>query len=367
MEGNLMYKTLLTLSLLLLALPAHADITIGVAGSFTGDNAFLGEQQKHGAEQAAADINAAGGIGGEKIVLQFADDACDPKQAVSVANKMASAGIKFVIGHACSGASIPASKVYNEEQIFMITPISSNPALTDQGFNTIFRTYGRDDQQGAFIADYILKHYRDKKIALVHDKSAWGRGIVDVEKANLNKAGVNETLFEAFNPGDRDFSSLITKFKQNGIQVAFVAGYSTGTGLIVRQLKEQKADIQIIGGDAIFTNQFWSVTGPSGEGVLMSCGADPRKFPEAKDALAALRKTGYEPEGYTLNAYAALQVIAEGIKRAGQDPVKAAAAIRQTPVQTVIGTLNYDAKGDIVHPAFSMYRWHDGNYTEIVQ
>ncbi|MGB9154543.1 MAG: branched-chain amino acid ABC transporter substrate-binding protein [Alphaproteobacteria bacterium] len=359
-----MKKMILALFVMLAAMPAHADITIGVAGPLTGENAFMGEQLRHGVEQAVLDINASGGVNGEKLVLQFADDACDPKQAVSVANKMASAGIKFVVGHGCSGASIPASKVYNEEQIFMITPSSSNPALTDSGYNTIFRTYGRDDQQGAFIADYILKHYRDKKLALANDKSAWGRGMVDVLKKDLNNAGMQESLFESFNQGDRDFSSLITKFKQAGIQVAFVAGYSTEAGLIVRQLKEQKADIQVIGGDAIFTNQFWSVTGPTGEGVLMSCGADPRKLPEAQEALAKLRKAGFEPEGYTLNAYAAVQVIADGIKRAGVDPVKVAAALRQAPVKTVIGSINYDAKGDMSHPAFSMYRWHNGSYAE---
>jgi branched-chain amino acid transport system substrate-binding protein len=359
-----MKKIIPALAMLLAGAPAYANITIGVAGSLTGENAFLGEQLKRGVEQAAEDINAQGGVNGEKIVLQISDDACDPKQAVTVANKMASAGIRFVVGHACSGASIPASKVYNEEQIFMITPISSNPALTDEGYSTIFRTYGRDDQQGAFIADYILKHYRDKKIALVNDKSAWGRGIVDEQKKDLNRAGLHEVLFESINQGDRDFSSLITKFKQNGVQVAFVAGYSTETGLIVRQLKEQKADIQIIGGDAIFTNQFWSVTGPIGEGVLMSAGADPRKAPEAREVLAEFRKVGYEPEGYTLNAYAALQVVAEGIRRVGQDPLKVAASLRQAPVKTVIGTLSYDAKGDIVHPAFAMYRWHAGSYAD---
>ena len=359
-----MKKLLAALVLVLMTSPAYADIKIGVVGPFTGENAFLGEQMKHAADQAAADINAKGGINGQKLVLQYADDACDPKQAVSVANKMASTGIKFVIGHACSGASIPAAKVYNEEQIFMITPVSSNPALTDAGYNTVFRTYGRDDQQGAFIADYIAKHYRGKKLALVNDKSAWGRGMVDELKKDLNKAGIQESLFEAFNVGDRDFSSLITKFKQNDIQVAFIAGYSVETGLITRQLKEQKASVQVIGGDAIFTNQFWSVTGPLGEDVLMSANADARKLPEAKDVLAELRKAGYEPEGYTLNTFAAVQTLAEGIKRAGEDPVKVAAALRQSPVQTVMGTLSFDAKGDIIHPAFTMYRWHDGNYVE---
>jgi branched-chain amino acid transport system substrate-binding protein len=363
-KGHMMKKLIPALALLLAAFPAHADIQVGLAGSFTGENAFLGEQMKHGAEQAVADINAAGGIKGEKIVLNEMDDACDPKQAVTVANKMASAGIKFVVGHACSGASIPASKVYNEEQIFMISPVSSNPALTDPGYPTIFRTYGRDDQQGAFIADYIMKHYRDKKVALVNDKSAWGRGIVDVQHATFEKNGFHETLFDSFNQGDRDFSSLITKFKQNGIQVAFIAGYSTETGLIVRQLHEQKADVQVMGGDAIYTNQFWSVTGPLGEGVLMSCNADPRKLPEAQAALAEFHKNGIEPEGYTLNSYAAVQVVAEAIRRAGPDAIKASAAVRQSPIKTVIGDLSYDAKGDMIHPAFAMYRWHDGTYVE---
>jgi branched-chain amino acid transport system substrate-binding protein len=359
-----MKKSILAFALVLIAVPAHADITIGVATALTGEQASLGEQMKRGAEQAVADINAKGGVGGQKLALQFGDDACDPKQAVSVANKMVSAGVKFVVGHGCSGASIPAAKVYNEEQIFMITPISSNPALTDAGYTTIFRTYGRDDQQGAFIADYMIKHFPQQKIALVNDKSAWGRGIVDEEKRNLNKAGVQEAMFESYNAGDRDFSSLVTKLKQAGVQVAFVAGYATSAGAIVRQIKAQNAPIQVIGGDAIMTNEFWSITGSMGDGVLMSCGADPRKFPDAQEVLGELRKTGYEPEGYTLNSYAAVQVIAEGINRAGQDPVKVAAALRQTPVKTVIGALTYDAKGDLTHPAFSMYRWHDGKYTE---
>ncbi|MDE1900390.1 MAG: branched-chain amino acid ABC transporter substrate-binding protein [Alphaproteobacteria bacterium] len=359
-----MKKYILALALLLAANPAYADITIGLAGSFTGENAFLGEQMRHGAEQAVADINAAGGIDGQKIVLREMDDACDPKQAVTVANKMASEGIEFVVGHACSGASIPAARVYNDEGIFMITPVSSNPALTDAGYTTIFRTYGRDDQQGKFIADYILSHFKGEKIALVNDKSAWGRGIVDVIQAELHKNGMHETLFESFNAGDRDFSSLVTLFKQNDIRLAFIAGYSTETGLIVRQLAEQKAHVQVIGGDAIFTNQFWAVTGPTGDGVLMSANADERKRPEAAAAVAALRKAGYEPEGYTLNAYAAVQVVAEGIKRAGQDPTKVAAALRAAPVKTVIGMLSFDSKGDIEHPDFSMYRWHNGTYAE---
>ncbi|MDE2029202.1 MAG: branched-chain amino acid ABC transporter substrate-binding protein [Alphaproteobacteria bacterium] len=360
-----MKKLLLAFAFLLVAVPAHADITIGLAGPFSGDNAFMGEQMSHGAEQAVADINAHGGVDGQKLVLRKMDDACDPKQAVTVANRMASEGIQFVVGHACSSASIPASHVYNDEGILMISPVSSNPALTDAGYKTIFRAYVRDDQQGAFIAGYILKHFKGEKVAIVNDKSAWGRGIADIVRAGLGKGGVKPTLFESINVGDRDFSALVTRFKRAGIKVAFVACYSTEAGLITRQLKEQKAGVQVIGGDAIFTNQFWSVTGQTGEGVLMSAAADARKLPEAAQALAELRKSGYEPEGYTLNTYAAVQVVAAGIRRAGQHPYKVAAALRAKPVKTVIGVLHFDAKGDLEHPAFSMYRWHDGTYAEI--
>ena len=360
-----MKKTALILASLLATTPAHADITVGVVGPLTGETASFGEQLKHGAEQAAADINAQGGVNGEMLVLKFIDDSCDPKQAVFAANRIASMNIKFVVGHICSGASIPASKVYNEEQIFMITPSSSNPALTEAGYKTVFRTYGRDDQQGAFDASYIAKHYANKKIALVHDKSAWGRGLADEIQKNLNNAGMKETVFESYNTSERDFSSLITKLKQSNIQVAFIAGFPTEVGMIVRQLKEQKADIQIIGGDTLVTNQFWSITGDRGEGVLMSYMSDPRKSPDAKNALDALRKIGYEPEGFTLNAYATVQVIAEGIKRAGKNPMKVADALHNEPIKTVIGALNYDTKGDLLHPVFAMYRWHNGKYAEI--
>lgn len=363
-----MKKFALALCLFLVAAyPARADITIGVAGPFTGENAYLGDWMKHGIEAAAADINAKGGINGEKIILQEADDACDPKQAVAVANKLMSQGIKYVIGHGCSGSSIPAVKAYAEENVFMITPISTNPAVTDSGYGNVFRTIGRDDQQGGVDGAYILAHYRGKKIAIAHDQSAWGVGIASEVKKTLNKAGVQEDIFESFAPDARDYSAFISRLKQKNIDVAFLGGYHRAVGLIVRQMKEQNAAIQIIGGDAIFTKDLWAITGAAGEGILTSYAPDPRKQPEAKQVVDNFRKNGIEPDGQTLNSYAALQVLAEGIKRAGAaaDTNKISAAIRSTPIDTVIGKLSYDAKGDIIGFHFVMYRWHDGNYAEI--
>lgn len=351
--------------LLLAAAPARADITIGIAGPFSGENAFFGEQMRHGAEQFIADVNGAGGINGQKIVLRYADDACDPKQAVAVANQLASAGIKFVVGHACSSASIPASKVYNEEGMLMVTPISTNPALTSAGFRGVFRTCGRDDQQGSVLGAYMLKHFRGKKVAVTHDQSAWGLGIAQELKKTLNAGGMQEAMFESFTPGERDYSAFISKLKQAGIEVVFLGGYYTAVGLIVRQMKEQGANIQVLTGDASVSDQLWSITGPAAEGMLMSFGPDPRKRPEAKTVLEAMRKKGFEPEGYTLYTYAALQVTAEGIRRVGvADPAKAAAANRTAPVPTVLGPLNYDENGDVKGANYVIYRWHNGKYAE---
>jgi branched-chain amino acid transport system substrate-binding protein len=350
----------------LAAAPAHADIMIGFAGPLSGPTASFGEQMKRGVEQAVADINAQGGIKGEKLVLHEVDDACDPKQAVTVANQLVSAGVKFVVGHFCSASSIAASKVYSEEGVFMISPASTNPALTDAGLPNIFRVCGRDDQQGAVLGQYILTHYKGKKVAVIHDNSTAGRGQSEQVKKTLNEGGVKEVLFEPFTPGEHDYSALVSKLKQLGVQVLMMGGYPIEEGLITRQLKEQDATVQILGADGLTTDQFWSIAGPAADGVLFTFNPDPRKRPEAKAAVEALRKSGQEPEGYTLYTYAAAQLIAEGIKRAGKaDPAKVSAALRQAPTNTVLGPLGFDAKGDVTGASYVLYRWHDGKYAEI--
>ena len=353
---------------LLIALPARADIIIGFIAPLTGQSAVFGEQLRRGAEQAVTDINAAGGLKGEKLSLLEADDACDPKQAVSATNKLISQGVSFIVGHLCSGSAIPASKVDMDERILMITPGASNPKLTDEAKDLIFRTYGRDDREGAFLGQYLAKNFSGKKIAIVQDNSAYGLGMAQEVKKSLNGAGIKEILFDSYTPGERDYSALISKLKQAGAQVVVIGGYHTETGLIARQIQEQKAAIQIVGGNALMTDELWKIAGPSAEGLLMSYTSDPRKSPDAKAVIDAMRKAGFEPEGFTMNAYAAVQVIAEGIKRAGKDPLKAATAIRQQPpIATVLGPLTYDAKGDIDNVHYAVYRWHDGHYAEVVQ
>ena len=227
---------LTALGLSALAAPAFAnDITIGVAGPMTGPIAGIGEQMKRDAETAAVAINDAGGVNGRKIKIVVEDDACDPKQAVAIANLIVGQQIKYVDGHACSGSSIPASEVYADNSIPMMSSASSNPVLTEKGHPTILRLYPRVDGQGEFIAPWIAEKYEGKKMAIPHDKSAYGKGLAQVVKDKLNAAGVTEVLFEGINPGEKDYGVVITKLKDPGAEFVYLGGYHTVAGLMLRQ------------------------------------------------------------------------------------------------------------------------------------
>ena len=226
---NLLIVSLAGVALSAFAAPALADdLAIAVAGPMTGPLASIGDQMKRGAEAAAAAINDAGGVDGRKIKIVVEDDSCDPKQAVAVANLIVGQQIKFVDGHACSGSSIPASEVYADNDILMMSPASSNPTLTEKGHPTILRLYPRDDAQGAFAAPWIVEHYKGKKIAILHDKSAYGKGLATVVKDKLNAAGVTEILFEGLNPGEKDYSAIVSKLKGAGAEFRLFRRLSSG-------------------------------------------------------------------------------------------------------------------------------------------
>src|SRR5215217_1628447 len=228
---------------------AWADIIVGVAGPITGPNAAFGAQLQKGAEMAAADINAAGGINGEKIVLSIGDDVSDPKQGISVANKFVADGVKFVVGHFNSGVSIPASEVYAENGILEITPAATNPVFTERGLWNTFRTCGRDDQQGAVAGAYIATNFKDGKVAVIHDKTPYGQGLADETKKAMNEAGVTEVVYEGINTGDKDFSALIAKMKEAGVTVVYYGGLHTEFGLIERQAADQGLKASFMSGD----------------------------------------------------------------------------------------------------------------------
>jgi branched-chain amino acid transport system substrate-binding protein len=262
---------------------AQEKVVIAVAGPMTGQYAAFGEQMRRGAQMAVADINAAGGVLGKQLQLEIGDDACDPKQAVALANQLASKGVVFVAGHYCSGSSIPASEVYADEGILQMSPASTNPVLTDRGekFKNVFRVCGRDDQQGVVAGDWIADRYKGKKVAVVDDKSQYGKGLAEFARQELQKKGMNVVLTESVNQGDKDFTALISKMKQAGVDVIYYGGYHTEAGLLVRQARDQGLNATLASGDALVTAEFWSIAGKAGEGTLMTFDADPRKNPAA--------------------------------------------------------------------------------------
>jgi branched-chain amino acid transport system substrate-binding protein len=343
------------------------DITIGVAGPMTGQYASFGQQLKNGAELAVADINAAGGVMGKKLKLEVGDDACDPKQARAVAEKLSGMKVPFVAGHFCSSSSIPASDAYAENNVLQITPASTNPQFTERGLWNTFRTCGRDDQQGAVAGAYIAKNYKGKNIAILHDKSTYGKGLADETKKAFNKAGGKEKMYEAYTQGDKDFTALVSKMKAANIDVVYVGGYHTEAGLILRQMRDQGMKTQLISGDALVTNEFWSITGPAGEGVLMTFGPDPRKKASAAAVVKKFKDKGIDPEGYTLYTYAAIQVWVEAANKAKTtDPKKVAETMRAGKWNTVLGPISFDKKGDITVIDYVFYKWSkDGKYSQM--
>ena len=345
-----------------LATAAQAQIKIGVAGPITGANAAFGAQLNQGVQQAAEDINKAGGILGQKIEVEPGDDVSDPKQGVSVANKFVGDGVKFVVGHFNSGVTIPASDVYSENGILFITPSATNPKVTDRMLWDAFRTCGRDDQQGMVWAELARDKLKGKKIAVVHDKTTYGKGLADAALDNMHKMGVKEVLYEGVNTGEKDYSAIVSKIKESGADYLMWGGLHTEGGLIVRQMRDQGMSTVMISGDGITNSEFAAIGGPGVEGTLMTFGPEPRKNPNAQEAVAAFKAKGFDPQGYTLYSYAAVQIIKQAAEKANSlDPKKVAAAMHSgMTFNTVIGPIAYDKKGDRTTVDYVWYVWKKG-------
>jgi branched-chain amino acid transport system substrate-binding protein len=347
---------------------ADAQIKMGVGAPITGPNATFGAQLTTGVYQAAADFNAAGGILGQKIEVEQGDDVSDPKQGVSAANKFVGDGVKFVVGHFNSGVTIPASEVYSDNGVLMITPAATNPKVTDRGLWDVFRTCGRDDQQGKLWADLALTDLKDKKIAIVHDKTPYGQGLADAARGFMNAGGKKEVLYEGVNTGEKDYSAIVSKIKAAGADYVMWGGLHTEGGLIVRQMRDQGMATVMISGDGITDNEFAQIGGPGVEGTLMSFGPEPRNNPAAKAIVAEIKAKGFEPEGYTLYSYAAMQIIKQAAEKANSlDPKKVAEVMHSgMAFNTVLGDIAYDKKGDRTTADYVWYVWKkdaDGKVT----
>jgi branched-chain amino acid transport system substrate-binding protein len=350
---------------------AHADtLKIGIGAPHTGASAAFGEQIWHGAQQAAKDLNATGGINGKQIELVKGDDACEPKQAVAVANHFVESDkVAAVIGHFCSSSTIPATEVYAEAGILAITPASTNPKVTERGLTTIFRTCGRDDQQGKIAAEFIVNQLKAKKVAVLHDKDTYGQGLADAMKAQMQSLGTKEVLYEGLTRGEKDFNALVTKIKSLQAEVVYFGGLYNEAGPLVRQMREQGVKAALISGDGIVSDNLVTTAGGPQfvEGVYMTFGVDYRKIPQGKALVDTFRQQGYEPEGYTLYSYAAMQAIAAAIKATKSAEGQTLAKwLKANTVETVMGPKTWDDKGDLKVSDYVMYRWGpDGKYSQV--
>jgi branched-chain amino acid transport system substrate-binding protein len=346
---------------------AAADIKIGIAGPMTGPVAQYGDMQFSGARMAIQQINENGGVLGEKLVGVEYDDVCDPKQAVTVANRLVNDGVRFVVGHLCSSSTQPASDIYEDEGVLMITPASTSPDITSRGYELVFRTIGLDSMQGPVAANYLAS-LNPKRVAIIHDKQQYGEGIATAVRDTLKDKGVEIAMFEGITAGDKDFSSLITKLKQADVDYVYYGGYHPELGLILRQARQAHLDAKFMGPEGVGNKDINTIAGEAAEGLLVTLPPSFDQKAENQDLVKAFKDKGEDPSGpFVLTSYAAVQLIADGIEKAeSTDPFKVAEALRSGSFETPIGTVEYDKAGDMKSFEFVVYEWHsDGSKTPV--
>ncbi|WP_428649848.1 branched-chain amino acid ABC transporter substrate-binding protein [Roseibium sp.] len=349
-------------ALSLLSGSAQAEITVAIAGPMKGQFADFGAQMRAGGERAVADLNANGGVNGETLVLVVADDACDADTAVAVANQLIGKGVSLVVGHFCFSASIAASEVYAEAGIIQISPATTLPKFTDERPGEgIFRLAPRDDQQGKLAGQLLAKTFGNERIAILNDKTAYGKGLADATKEAMNSQGKAESISLGFDAGEDDYRGLVSQLILENIGVVYLGGFHPEAGLIRLEMARQGMNAVLVSGDALITEEFWSVTGAAGNGTLLSYPQDPREVPEAQALVAALEEDGKPAERYALTTYAAIQAWAQAANAVKTSAfADVAAALSEGTLETALGSLSFDGKGDSNVPAYTWYEWRDG-------
>jgi branched-chain amino acid transport system substrate-binding protein len=342
------------------------EIVIAAAGPLTGPDAVFGNQIRQAAESAVADINEAGGVLGKRLKLVIADDASDPKTAIQVANKFVGEGVQFVLGHFGSGNSIPASEVYEENGVIMISPTSTNVLLTSRGQHYIFRVSPRDDHQGTYAGNFLARYYGDKRIAVIQDGTLWGKVASDGMLQAMQRLGKEAVLYESFQQGQDDYSALVARLKDARADIVYIGSLHADAALILRQMRSAGMKALMVGTDGLMTEEFGRLAGKAAEGTLMTFNPDPRKLLEAGPVVQRFRASGIEPDIYTLYAYAAVQAWAEAANRAQTtDAAKVANMLRTGRFTTTIGTVGFDAAGDVTIPGYAFYRWSKGKFAQL--
>ncbi|MEG2816995.1 MAG: branched-chain amino acid ABC transporter substrate-binding protein [Comamonas sp.] len=343
---------------------AHAQIKIALVIPTTGALTQYGDMVKEGATTAVEMANAAGGINGKKVELVPVDDACEPKQGPVAANRVVNSKIGYVVGPVCSGASIAAAPIYNNEGVVVVTPSATSPALTDgKNYHFVFRTIGRDDQQGPAAAKFIVEKIKPKKVAVLHDKQSYGQGIASSVRDDLKKANVPVALFEGINAGDSDYSAVVTKLKSAGVDFVYYGGYHPEMGLLLRQAAEQGLKVKMMGPEGVGNPEVNAIAGPAVEGMLVTLPADFSANPKNAAVVKAFKDKKRNPSGaFQLTSFAATQVLLDSIKAAGDNPAKVADHLHKSSFDTVLGPVAWNKQGDLKSFDFQVFEWHkDGS------
>jgi branched-chain amino acid transport system substrate-binding protein len=342
----------------------RAEILIGFSTPLTGPQAWVGEPHLAGTELAVADLNTKGGILGQPLRLVLVDDGCDAELAPLAAQKLVSEAVAVALGATCSGAAIPAAEIYRRAGILMIEAGATNPRLTEDKNGHVFRVVGRDDRQGALAGDYLANRWSDSNIAIVHDGSAFGQGLAEQVKKRLNQHGISEALFATYQPEALDYSDLLDQLRTASIEVVYLGGYSPDAGLIIRQARDRAYGVQLVAGDSLSTGEFWLVAGRAGEGTLFTSFSDPTHEPRAAEIMARLRGQLQQPNARAVYSYAAVQLWAQAVEKAGAlEPDAVAAMLHGNEFDTLLGTIGFDENGDITgYEPFVWYVWREGNY-----
>ncbi len=371
MKGIFKTLALALLTMVVFAAPGFAGdtIKIGVGGVISGDLAPYGISSVRGVEIAVEDINANGGILGKKVELLIGDDVCKPEIAVNMATKLVSDGAQMIVGHVCSGCTIAANKIYKDAGLLVVSPASTNDDLTLKGEHpNFFRTISYDGAQADLMTSFAKNTLKAKKVALIHDKGDYGKGQMELAKKYFEKlGGVEMVLFEGVTTGAVDFTAIVQKIKRSKADVTLWGGYHSDASKIVSLLKKKRVKTTFFGGDGIYGTEYITLAGKYGEGVYATGPNDTSGNPMFKANTAKHQKKYNEDPGtFFHNAYACVQALAGAAEAAGSlDADKMKAALLKNKVDTPLGTIGFDERGDVIGAGFSVYQITDGKYVQV--
>ena len=356
---------------LVLAAPGHAaqaDVTIGFASPLSGPFSETGERNRIAVEMAVEDLNAQGGVLGQAVELVTVDDGCGMQRSIDAARTLVEADVRVIIGHMCSHSSLLAAGVYETADRLMITPFSTHPRLTEEGRQNVFRLIGRDDDQGRLAGDFLADRFAGKRIAMLHDGSTYGEGLAQEARKQLRARGETEVIYDYYPPAAGDYTDLLARLRQARIDVLYVGGYGPDAGRILRTARERGNDLRLVGGDGLGMDEFWSIAVDLGERTIFSGRPDVRDRPDTAAILERFRGRGLGTRTAGLGAYAAVQVWAQAVERAGTlELAPVARALRRGRFDTVLGRVAFDGKGDLRGAAWQWKVWTDGTYVPLEQ